>query len=428
MVQQPGVVPFIEAVEKMSQFWRERKIDMFKDGISVPGLTLKYLFSYLSPQTYFSLFDQANSDLYHLIVDNNTGSPSIIFHRHHEAGKTKIREAQKSYAAKPFEKIVGYDANALYLWALIQDMPTGSSSRRLADNEFKPKRSVRLAIEWLEWVAHKEEIHIRHQLSNAEKRIGGRKLPVDGFNAQTQTVYQFHGCYWHGHDCALNRGKEFNEKRKKPMAEIREETRANAEYIKKQGYRVVEMWECHWRDMKKTNRELQRFIATEVRRSLDQVKIMSPEWILSEVRHERLFGCVEVDIRVPDHLKEKFSEMCPIFKNTEISRDDIGDFMKAYAEEHNIMAQPRRSLIGSMKGEKILLATPLLKWYLEHGLEVPKVHQVIEFTPEPCFKPFGDAVSDARRAGDADPRKAIIADTRKLVSFCFILSFIKGWE
>ena len=28
------VVPFIEAVEKMSQFWRERKIDMFKDGIS----------------------------------------------------------------------------------------------------------------------------------------------------------------------------------------------------------------------------------------------------------------------------------------------------------------------------------------------------------------------------------------------------------
>ena len=49
------------------------------------------------------------------------------------------------------------------------------------------------------------------------------------------------------------------------------------------------------------------------------------------------------------------------------------------------MAQPRRSLIGSMKGEKILLATPLLKWYLEHGLEVTKVHQVIEFTPEPRY-------------------------------------------
>ena len=410
------VVPFIEAVEKMSQFWQERKIDMFKDGISVPGLTLKYLFSFLGHQTYFSLFDQANSDLYHLIKDNNTGGPSIIFHRYHEAGKTKIREAEKGQAAKLCEKIVGYDANALYLWALMQNMPIGSYTRRMAENEFKPMGSIRMAIEWLEWVAHKEGIYIRHQLNNTEKRIGGRKLPVDGFNPQMQTVYQFHGCYWHGHDCALNRGKEFNEKRNKPMAELVEETRANTEYIKSKGYRVVEMWECDWRLLKRTNRELQRFIATEVRRTLDKVKIMSPEQILSEVRNERLFGCVEVDIRVPDHLKEKFSEMCPIFKNTEISRDDIGDFMKVYAEEHNIMTQPWRSLIGSMKGDKILLATPLLKWYLEHGLEATKVYQVVEFTPEPCFKPFGDAVSDARRAGDADPRKAIIADTMKLVS------------
>ena len=189
------------------------------------------------------------------------------------------------------------------------------------------------------------------------------------------------------------------------MAELLEETRANTEYIKSKGCRVVEMWEREWRDMKKTNREIQCFIATEVRRTLDKVKIMSPARILSEVRNERLFGCVEVDIRVPDHLKEKFSEMCPIF-------------MKAYAKEHNIMAQPRGSLIGSMKGEKILLVTPLLKWYLEHGLEVTKVHQVIEFTPEPCFKSFGDAVSDARRA--------IIADTMKLVSL-FEYRENSGW-
>ena len=70
--------------------------------------------------------------------------------------------------------------------------------------------------------------------------------------------------------------------------------------------------------------------------------------------------------------------MCPIFKNTNISREDIGEFMKAYAEEHGIMAQPRCNLIGSMEGDKFLLATPLLKWYLEHGLELTKVHQVIK--------------------------------------------------
>ena len=79
-----------------------------------------------------------------------------------------------------------------------------------------------MEIEWIEWVTHKERIHIRYQLNNTERRIGAEKrIP---FNPETRTVYQFHGCYWHGHDCALNRGKEFNEKRKKPMAELLEET------------------------------------------------------------------------------------------------------------------------------------------------------------------------------------------------------------
>ena len=124
----------------MSQFLQERKIGVFKNGISVPGITLKYFFSYLSTRTYSSLFDQANSDMYHFIRDNNTGGSSIIFHRYHVAGKTKIREAEKDKDAKLCEKIVGYDANALYLWVVMQNMHTGRYTRRLAENEFKPKR------------------------------------------------------------------------------------------------------------------------------------------------------------------------------------------------------------------------------------------------------------------------------------------------
>ena len=72
-------------------------------------------------------------------------------------------------------------------------------------------------------------------------------------------------------------------------------------------------------------------------------------------------------------------------------------------------------LIGSYRGEKILLATPLLRWYLAHGLVVDHVYQIIEYEPKPCFQNFGDSVSAARRAGDADPDKAIIADTMKLL-------------
>jgi hypothetical protein len=78
-----------------------------------------------------------------------------------------------------------------------------------------------------------------------------------------------------------------------------------------------------------------------------------------------MYVCMYVCMYVPEHLRDHFQEMCPIFKNVEISREDIGNYMKTYAEENYIMKQPRRSLIGSMIGEKILLATPLLRWYLE---------------------------------------------------------------
>ncbi|KAJ8021643.1 hypothetical protein HOLleu_38905 [Holothuria leucospilota] len=79
------------------------------------------------------------------------------------------------------------------------------------------------------------------------------------------------------------------------------------------------------------------------------------------------------------------------------------------------MQKPRRSLIGSMFGQKILLITPIVKWYLNHGLQVTRIYQVIEYSPESCFRVFGEAVSNARRAGDSDPSKAIIADTMKLI-------------
>ena len=89
--------------------------------------------------------------------------------------------------------------------------------------------------------------------------------------------------------------------------------------------------------------------------------------------------------------------------------------MRTYAEENKLLSQPRRTLIGSYHGKKILLATPLLKWYLEHGLEVTKIYMVVEYKPNACFQKFGDFVSDSRRQGDQDPDKAILAESAKLL-------------
>jgi hypothetical protein len=64
---------------------------------------------------------------------------------------------------------------------------------------------------------------------------------------------------------------------------------------------------------------------------------MTEDQILAAVLNDQLFGALEVDLHVPDHLKPTFAEMPPIFKNIDVSRDDIGDHMKTYAEERNVM-------------------------------------------------------------------------------------------
>ena len=142
---------------------------------------------------------------------------------------------------------------------------------------------------------------------------------------------------------------------------------------------------------------------------------MTQQQIIAAVVDGTLFGMIECDIRVPSELKDHFAEMQPIFKNTTVTRDDIGPFMRQYAVDHDIMSTPRRMLVGSYRGDKILHATPLLQWYLAHGLVIDRVYQVVECHREACFRHFGESVSAARREGDADPDKAIIADTMKLL-------------
>ena len=74
--------------------------------------------------------------------------------------------------------------------------------------------------------------------------------------------------------------------------------------------------------------------------------------LLQRVNEGTFFGAVKVHIKTPPHLKEKFSEMTPIFKNLKIRRLDVGEHMQSFAEEHDIVSTPRRALIGSYQGEK----------------------------------------------------------------------------
>ena len=294
------VTPFLDAIAKQAGFYKHQNIDMFKDGISVPGLSLLHLFNDLPNDTYFTVFNRTNSDLHELVKDNIVGGPAIIFHRYHEKNVTRIRGG-----SEPCRSIVGYDANALYLWALMQDMPTGWYVRRRAENKFRPQQAQpygQMAIQWLTWEAAKNGCTIRHQVNGREKRIG--KLPVDGWCAETRTAYQFHGCFWHGCPKCHTDPEETNPKNNKTMATLLADTKKHTTYLRRH-VKVVEMWECEWKEIRKEP-NVKCFLAPARRQKWN----ITQNEILAAVIDGTLFGMIECDIHVPPELRHHQSKSC----------------------------------------------------------------------------------------------------------------------
>ena len=98
-----------------------------------------------------------------------------------------------------------------------------------------------------------------------------------------------------------------------------------------------------------------------------------------------------------------------------MSRDDIGNLMKQYAEKENIMVQPRGMLMSSFSPNGTII-TPLLLFYLQLGLVCEKIHRFVQYTPRKCFGNFVQSAVDARRQGDENPDSSVVAKTMKLLA------------
>ena len=108
-----------------------------------------------------------------------------------------------------------------------------------------------------------------------------------------------------------------------------------------------------------------------------------------DVLKGKVFGFAQVDIEVPDELYDKFSDMSPLFVVQEIPDRDIPEKMKIYKEKPGRKTvKETKKLLGVMKAKKILLYTPLIEWYLQHGLRLTTVHQLIEYEPGMPFSWF----------------------------------------
>ena len=339
------VGPGLEALQKMKAFYTEKGIDIMKDAVSIPGVSLHYLLSG-AIKTQNADLHAPSEEAYKMLKAAVVGGPSLVFTRYHEVGKTKIR-SHKYEDAKPCQKIQGYDANALYLSTMLREMPCGKE--KVVNWGGTEQRYVEVDIEIPHWL-HK----------NLEKScpfpIDKKLLPAErgGIKVENIAIYE-------------------------PLLGWLEEN--GAEILAE--HRVI--------------------IYSAV------------EQFITALKEKSWFGFAEVDIKIPENLHEKFEEMCPFFYNKEVPKEAVPKHMLDYLEKTKRKFIPQKKLMGALSAEKTLLYAPLLEWYIDHGAEITKVHRTIDYQPAVIFEWFVNQVTEARRTGDVEKSKALLADIFKLL-------------
>ena len=236
-------------------------------------------------------------------------------------------------------------------------------------------------------------------------------------------IFSYHGCYHHGCRPCTEKVKDTKSAKflKQQKAKY-DRTVARRKYLEKLGYSVHEIWECQFNAVYKPHTQ-------SIRDNYMPPFYKQHKWglkrdtLLKSIQSGVLFGMAEVDIRVPDQWsgsfrsdippQEYYAEFSPLFCTTQIPEEVIVERMRRHCREQGFKIGKGRLLVGGMKAEKIMLSTPLLRWYLEHGLEIMDVHEVIEFSPIRYFSEFVEKCISARRQADVDSDLALQGDTYK---------------
>lgn len=108
-----AVGPFLEALEKMRGFYSGLDVNIFKDSVSLPGVSLQYLLhgtiqGLNAPELY-----APGKEAYEILKGAVVGGPSLVFTRKYEGGGggTAIR-SRKYENARTCQRMLDYDANA----------------------------------------------------------------------------------------------------------------------------------------------------------------------------------------------------------------------------------------------------------------------------------------------------------------------------
>ena len=260
---------------------------------------------------------------------------------------------------------------------------------------------------------------------------------VDGYHAASNTIYEYHGCIYHGcRKCfRLQRQKKRHCHPDRTIEEVYEATCLKTRILRDAGYTVVEKWGCEFAAQKKTDPELQTFLenfelvwpleprdafyggrtgATALYAKAAEEEDISyvdftslypsinkygtyplrfPEIYLNPDDHDidSYFGIAQVDILAPERL---FHPVLPVREGGKLTFPLCRSCVK---EE---MAKPlleRSNMCGHTREQRMLhgtWCTPELQKAVEKGYKIEKIHEVWHFPAENrCTGLFADYVN-----------------------------------
>ena len=244
------VVPTLESMQKMVAFYHKKGTEMLNLGCKLPNLANICL--HKSTSAKFYRFTETDKDLLQKIQKDMVGGPSIVVTRKTVVDGTFIRNS-----GKICKSIVGNDASQQYHYSLYQPMPTRLYTQWKYDTEsirFKPQQNKSRNFENMVmsyFQRRRPDCKIESfYTTGTQKEIDCFK--VDGFCAHCKTVFEAMGCFYHYCRCQEARPSLTEEDIERGNKK-RELDQMRKQYIKEEGYIVVEMWECEcWNQYKTT--------------------------------------------------------------------------------------------------------------------------------------------------------------------------------
>jgi hypothetical protein len=112
-------------------------------------------------------------------------------------------------------------------------------------------------IQWLNFIQLYNNITIKHAENGGEFKIPNTNYKSDGYCEETNTIYEFHGDYWHGNPNKFI-STEINNSTKTTFGDLYQTTLEREQQIRDLGYNLVVMWERDWNKINKSIRVLQR--------------------------------------------------------------------------------------------------------------------------------------------------------------------------